>query len=101
MATVQRREVKAVVHPPLPSTPGLRHPGRTAVAVVIDVEVTVLRQALPQHQVVGDVSIALDRWLPAHQEVGRGVGGGDDILGHRGCCDCEKGDAQGWDPSKY
>lgn len=46
---------------------------RTAVAVVVEVEVAVLCQSLPKHQVVGDVSVTLGGWLPAHEEVGGGV----------------------------
>lgn len=53
VATGQKREVKAVVYAPLLGTRGLRHPPthplRTAVAVVVDVEVAVLCQSLPQH----------------------------------------------------
>lgn len=67
-----------------PDPPACAAALRTAVAVVVEVEVAVLRQTLPQHQVVGDVPVALSRWLPAHQQVGRGVGRGDDVLGHRG-----------------
>lgn len=68
-----------------PPSPRAHAPSlRTAVAVVIEVEVAVFCQALPQHQVVGDVAISLGRWLPAHQQVGGGVGRGDDVLGNGG-----------------
>lgn len=67
-----------------PTSPAHASSVRTTVAVVINVEVAVLCQTLPQHQVVGDVSVAMGRWLPAHQQVGGGIGRGDDILGHCG-----------------
>lgn len=75
----ERPHPRGVRRPPRPPSPAQP----TFVAVVVDVELHVLGQLLPQHQVVGDVAVALRGRLPTHHDVGGGVGHGDDVPGHR------------------
>lgn len=54
----------------------------TLVTVVVDKELRILGQLLPQDQVVGDVAVRLCGGLPAHDQVGRRVGHGDYVPRH-------------------
>lgn len=71
-------------------------------AVVVLVELSVLRLPLPADQVVCQIAVGKDRRWPLHYQLGRGVGIRTRVLGHRRHCNrghviLQKNAAEKWE----